>query len=259
MNSKFTSGTWGPSTTPPSRGGGIVRAVSVLFGSLLIATSAFAGAISAAASRAALAGNDNVQWGSAADDGTTVASPYNRLSAGGVGVTASMLAGDFGVFVQNGGGGYTANFDPNDVVLSTFFSDGPVSITFDQAIRGLGFNVVNDNFGDFTGTLDFYGAGNVLFGSVSVNGTSSAANDGTAPFLGGFSTLRDIVRVDVFVSASSGGSPLSLNQMSLLTTNPPDDGQIPEPTSIALASLALAMAVVSRRRRPGVAIGGLRS
>ncbi len=206
-----------------------------------------AGVITSVNTRAGLGANDLVQWGTAADDAATFpASPYTRTSTGGVDVTAN-LTGGFAIYVQNGAA-FTGNFAPGEILLDSFFADGPISISFATPVRGVGFNIQHLVTDVFTGQIDFYGAGNTLFGTVSRNGVSSTANDGSAIFLGGTSSLRDIVRIDVGVNTVLGSAGLTINQMSLLTTNPPT-GAVPEPSTIALVAVGLAGCLWTRRRR----------
>lgn len=227
------------------------RCGALLAALALTSLQAAAGIITAASTRAALGGNDSVAWGTAADDFTFVASPYARTSVGGVGVSASTPGGTFAIF-ENGGVAFSSNFAPGDIVLDTFFNDGPISISFGSAVRGVGFNIAHEVFGSFVGTLEFFGAGNVLFDTVVVNGNATVNQDDSAVFLGGTSSLRDIVRVDVSVSQSGGSRALAINQMSLLTSDP-SNGTVPEPASLGLAGAALAAAVLARRRRAAAA------
>lgn len=204
-----------------------------------------AGAITSIGTRIALGANDTVQWGTAGQDGSFVSSPLNVVSAGGINVSAAVTGG-LAIWVQNGGGGYVGAFSPGDILLDSGFNPGPITVDFATAVRGVGFNIASLNFGGFTGTMQFFGAGNTLFGSVNVSGTSSGANNGSAPFLGGTSSLRDITRV--VISTSGAGTELTINQMSLLTTDP--GTVIPEPsTTITLLSAALASGFWLRRRR----------
>lgn len=215
---------------------------------LFVATHAGAGVVSSVTSRAALGANDSLGWGTAADDLSFHASPFVRTSAGGVDVTASTSTGtDFAVLVQ-GGAAFQANYASGDVVLDTFFNDATISLAFSSDIRGIGFNIASDVYGPFTAFLRFYGAGNVLFDTLSVSGTSSSAGDGTADFLGGISSLRDVRRVDIWVNTASTND-FSINQLSLLTTDPNGNSNLPEPGALVLGLAALGAAALARRRR----------
>lgn len=202
------------------------------------------GTISSVNTRVALGANDLVEWGLVTDDGTFPTSPYDVVSAGGINLSATASA--LAIFVQNGSGGYVGAFTPGDILLDSGLTPGPITIDFATAVRGVGFHISSLNFGAFTGTVEFFGAGNVLFGTVNVNGTSSSNNDGSAPFLGGVSSARDITRV--VISTTGAGSELTINQMSLLTTDAPG-GDVPEPSTMTLFSAAIVGCAWLRRRR----------
>ena len=210
-----------------------------------LAGTAFAGAITQVGSRVSLAANDLAVWDTIpANDGTSVVSPYLRNTPNALTVTATLVGG-FNIF-QQGAGTFAGNFASGDFILDSAFTDGPISISFSSAIRGVGFNIQRNDYGLFTGILSLFGAGNVLFGTVTVAGNSTAAGDGTAVFLGATSSLRDIVRIDVNVSNAVGGSnALDINQLSLLTTNPT---ATPEPASIGFTAGALLCLIAMRRR-----------
>lgn len=238
--------------------GGTRRArhpAAVLLAALAVfSLGASAGTITSVASRAALLANDMTEWGPSAD-ATAVASPYARTSTGGVAVSAVLGTG-FGIFVE-GAGTWTSNLAAGDVLLSTFNpvsgdEGGPFTISFGSAVRGVGFNIAHLGGVDFAGTLAFYGTGDALFGSITVDGISDFSSDGSAVFLGGLSSLRDIVRVDVSVDLQNGTRGFAINQMSLLTTAP--DGPpvtVPEPASMSLVALALAGGLLAGRGRRG--------
>jgi len=214
----------------------MMKTVKLLAALTVLALGAMAGTISQVNTRIGLAANDIVQWGLVGADGTFVTSPYNVVSGGGLNLSAAVTGGLVAIYVQSGSGGYLGAFSPGDILLDSGFYPGPITIDFATAVRGVGFNIGSLNIGAFTGTI----------GTLNVAGTSSFANDGSAPFLGGTSSARDITRV--VISTSGAGSELTINQMSLLTTDAPG-GDIPEPSTITLFSAALVGCAWMRRRR----------
>jgi hypothetical protein len=209
---------------------------------LLVSATASAGILTQVNSVGVLAPDSVVTWGTALDEGNSPASPYTRTSTRGLGVTA-VHTGDFLILAQ--GSSFFGNFAGGDIVLNSNFVDGPVAINFASAIQGLGLQIQRDELGAFTATMTAFGAGNVNFGSVNVNGTTSFSNPGnnTAPFLGLVSSARDIVSVQLSVSHTGGvaGDTVDFTNLSILTP-------VPEPSTAVLVLAGALLAVWQKRR-----------
>lgn len=221
---------------------------SILLTIAIFSLSAQAGVITSVTTRAGLNANDLVTWGIASDDGTTVSSPFARTSTGGVTATAT-LTGGFSIWENNGGSqAYTANFNTGDIILDTFLTDGPYTISFNSAVTGVGFQIQHSTVGAFTGSMSLYGAGNTFFGTVTAKGTTGLASDGSAVFLGARSDLRDIVSIQISVDQQGGNSAFAINQMSLDTVDPTSTSGVPEPSTFALVAGAFAAFSCYRRK-----------
>lgn len=165
-------------------------------------------------SRAALAGTDHVDWGVLGPQNTTVSNPFNISSVDGLDMTVSMPSGSFQRLDQ--GSSWGGNFAPGDRLLWTAGSPGPITITFDTAVMGAGAQIQQNQFGNFTGTIEAFAfdlMGNSL-GSFTRTGSSSGNGDNSAIFLGVRSDTANIGRI-VFDVAGTGD--FAINQMDLLT------------------------------------------
>lgn len=179
---------------------------------------------------------DTVTWGIVPDEtGTPIAAPYARTSTpSSIGVTATGVP-DFLLAVE--GSLWSGNFSPGDVVLWTNDNSGAVILTFSTAIQGIGFQIQRNAGGAFTSTLTaFSGAGGTgtNFGSVNVNGTSTiGGGDNTAPFLGLYGSLADIVSVRISMTGTP--SDFAINHATLLTSLT----GVPEPQTYLLTGFGL--------------------
>lgn len=219
---------------------------SFLLAIVAFSISAHAGVITFVSTRGGLGANDLVTWGVAADDATNVASPYARISTGGVTATAT-LTGGFSLWENNGGSlAFASNFATGDIILDTFGVDGPVTIAFDTAVTAVGLQIQHYTLGGFDGTLSVYDSTNTLMDSFTVGGTTGLDNDGSALFLGARSDLRDIMSIQLSVNTQGGSTGFSVNQMSLDTLDPVTG--VPEPSSFALVAGALAAFAFYRRK-----------
>jgi hypothetical protein len=223
---------------------------TLVFFSLL--GSAYASTITQAASRTFLEGlgpSVVAQWGTALNDETVQASGYTVTSSpGGIDVTATISTGDSTfMIVVEGGALFNGNFAPGDVALFSNFNPSPFSLAFSAPIQGIGFQIQALANVGFTATLTAFGAGNANFGSVSTTGISSIGNgDNTAPFLGFYATVADIVSVVISVTPDDPqqATDFAINRATILTSL----DEVPEPATLSLVGLTVGLLAWLRRR-----------
>ena len=220
-------------------------AALALFG----ATWANGGILTQVNTRAALGGNDFVDWGQLGPDFTTVTSPFNVTSNLGLGPNA-VVNGTQDFFSIQEGNTWGGNFAAGDNVLFNQAS-GPFTITFASPIHGAGLQFQSATFGPFTASITAFGAGNINFGTVTRTGTSSNAADNSAIFLGVISSLNDIVSLQFDLTIPSPLAPtedpngFGVNRLDLVDNQP-----TPEPSVIALFSTGLGLFALLRKGRP---------
>ena len=192
----------------------------------LIAGSAVAGVIQVG-SQAALGANDEILWSQLGVEFTSIASPADVVSTGGLSATVTDSNGN--MERRDQGTSWVGGF-PNGATLLWNAGAGTLTIDFDQAVMGFGALISSDNFGDFTAQV-LLGGG---LGTFSVNGN----NISNIPYLGVLSDAADITSVTF--SNITNGESFAIGNLDLKT--------VPEPATLALMGLGLAGLGLSRRK-----------
>lgn len=172
-------------------------------------------------------------------------STFSLSAAGGGGVPAGLIqpgatysttAVDTGPYDFNidSGGGFTGGFLDRLITNGTSPSAVPLTITFDNPVRGFGFDT-NDNM---------YPAFNVVIsyaGGTTQTLSSTVALGSTPSFYGYYSAASDILSASIYVNQANS-IPFAVDNFTFPA--------VPEPSSLAL--LILAAPVLMLRRWRGV-------
>ena len=171
--------------------------------------------------RAALGGDDSVDWGVLGPVLTSVPNPFNIFSNGGLGMLVSKASpGPFERRDQNNG--WNGNFAPGDELIWTAFTVGPMTIEFDSLVSGAGAQIQANVFGNFTATIEAFDSGGMSLGSFNVDGVSNSNGDNSAIFIGVLSDSAEIKSISFDVSSGTGD--FAINQMDLVTAPADSDG-----------------------------------
>ena len=210
---------------------------------LVISASSASAGLTLVTSRAALGGDDSVDWGQLGGEFVGVSNPFAATSTGGIGLNGTGNGGSpFDRIDQSSG--WSGNFSPGDKLLWTFYpSEGPMDLAFDKIICGAGANIQADFFGDFEAFLEAFDSNGNSLGIVSEKGTSNSNNDGSAIFIGVLSSLHDIASISFWVKSDTGINDFAINQLDLVT----DCNVVPSPAAGLLGLLGLAFTRSIRR------------
>ena len=144
------------------------------------------------------------------------------------------------------------NFAEGDYILFTGLSaqqspapgnDGPISLSFDTPVLGLGTQIsVDDATSGFNGTIRVFDNSDILLDSFSAPGTASTKLDNSALFLGVFSDIANIGKVEYFSDITD--TAIGINQVSFVSST-----AIPEPLSILGTLVAGGVGVAMKNRK----------
>lgn len=185
-------------------------------------------AVSGITERAALGANDLIDWRQLGPAQTTVSTPAPLTSASGR--LSVELVGAGGVRRLDQGSGWGGDFWPGEALVYTFVWS-PIRLTFDQPLLGFGLQIQQSRLGAFTARLEAFDAAGSSLGVATRSGVSGSQAQGTAPFLGIWSSAGDIRSVVINSTDSIGfEGDFAVNAASVTV--------IPEPGGTVLLWLA---------------------
>jgi len=187
--------------------------------------------------RAAFGANDTMDWTTVGAEFAVIANPFIGTSNGGLNMTVSQ-SGTSSFQRRTMGTSWNGNFTDGPNLLWTRGTNGPISIAFASAIRGVGFQI-NPNNSDTSTTIQLFDTANVSLGLFNL--TTNDRSTSSASFLGFSSSMVDIARISI---SQSPFNDFTINQLSLITAS-----TIPEPATLAIFGLGLTALGFARRRK----------
>ena len=225
---------------------GLLLVLPLLAGMLLPAPSE--ASVILVTSRAALAGDDFIDWGQLGAAHDLVPNPSAIVSNGGItGSVGRENTGDLQRRNENppNSGGWNGNFAAGDRLIWTNNTAGAMLIDLDSPVSGLGAQIQMDRLlGLFDATIEVYDVLNNLLATFTIQGDSNNNKDNSAVFLGVRADSKIIDHIVLYTNdaRTSARDDFSINQLDLRT--------VPGPAALVMVGLGLlALAVVGRARR----------
>lgn len=227
---------------------GLLLVLPLLAGLLLPAPSE--ASVILVTSRAALGGDDFIDWGQLGPDHTLVPNPSAIVSNSGfiTGTVGRENQGDLQRRNENppASGGWNGNFAPADRLIWTNNTAGAMLIDFDSSVAGLGAQIQMDRLlGLFDATIEVYDVLNNLLATFTIQGDSNSNKDNSAIFIGVLADSAIIDHIVLFtnLARTDGRDDFAINQLDLRIA-------VPGPAALVMVGLGLlALGVASRARR----------
>jgi len=201
-------------------------------------------------SRAALAGDDFIDWGQLGLDHSLVPNPSAIVSNSGfiTGTVGRENQGDLQRRNENppASGGWNGNFAAGDRLIWTNDLAGAMLIDLNSSVAGLGAQIQMDRLlGLFDATIEVYDDLNNLLATFTVQGDSNNNKDNSAVFIGVLSDSANIDHIVLFTNQArtSARDDFSINQLDLRTL-----ASVPGPAALVLVGLGLLVFGVAGRR-----------
>ena len=207
-------------------------------------------------SRAALDGTDYFDWGQLALTDTStldpLATPASVTSNGGRSATVQNTGGGLYRF-NEGDDTFGGNFTTGEALLFTLFDSGDIEVDFALATARAGAQIQGGSGQAFRARIEAFNSVGTSLEAHELDGDAFdalSAGDGSNIFIGISRTTNDIDRIVFSVSypadALQTDLSLAINRLSFRqATGGP--GTVPEPTTLALAMLALGLTGAVRR------------
>ena len=227
-----------------------------VLGAALLACGSLASA-ALVTSRAALGGDDFIDWGQLALTNLGTLDPLTTPAAvtSNLGRSASVRNTGGGLYRFNEGDGtFGGNFTTGDALLFTLFDGGSIDIDFTVATGRAGAQIQGGSGAAFMATITAYDIGGSLLETWDFNGgaVSNPRGDGSNLFIGISRASNDIDRIAFSVSYTDPlqtDLSVAINRLSFgpAASAPGGGGNVPEPATLALVMLGLGLTNVLRR------------
>ncbi|HEY2009872.1 MAG TPA: PEP-CTERM sorting domain-containing protein [Rhizomicrobium sp.] len=184
---------------------------------------------------------DTVDWATFGSVPSTVFT-YAAEPSGPLTVHINTASGELAIEPGSDVGGFL----PTDTLLSQLpgnLSD-TILVGFSTPVMGVGTQIESLLSGPFIGQMDVFDSGGNSLGEITVNASTTTAQDGSAPFIGAISTSANI---DYVIFSVNNGNP-SFPKAGDVAINGLDFS-VPEPLTLSIFGAGLAGAVAMRRRK----------